>query len=279
MFASAILAVVQQVDAELSHPARLDVVDVGAGRGELLTSLLGQAPPELRARLRCVAVELRSRPPELPPVIDWQPDIPELRGLLIAHEWLDNVPLDVGVAAAGGVRYLEVDPATGAERAGAPLQPVDAAWQRRWWPVRRDGRVELGPSRDAAWAEVIGRITAGTALAIDYGHLHHDRPNRTLAGFRDGRSCPPVPDGRYDVSAAVAMDALAAAGEQAGAVTVTLQQQRAALHGLGLHGRRPALGGADYAAALQRASEIATLTDPAGLGGFWWLQQRVRMQR
>ncbi|MEV5768855.1 hypothetical protein AB0L34_30400, partial [Micromonospora sp. NPDC052213] len=38
-FAAALLRLVEQVDAALGHPARLDVVDVGAGRGELLRAL------------------------------------------------------------------------------------------------------------------------------------------------------------------------------------------------------------------------------------------------
>ncbi|MGW3794449.1 SAM-dependent methyltransferase, partial [Micromonospora arida] len=39
-FATALLRLVTEVDAALGHPSRLDVVDVGAGRGELLQSLL-----------------------------------------------------------------------------------------------------------------------------------------------------------------------------------------------------------------------------------------------
>ncbi|RQX04803.1 hypothetical protein DLJ59_08750, partial [Micromonospora inaquosa] len=42
-FAGALLRLVAQVDAALGHPPRLDVVDVGAGRGELLRALVGLA--------------------------------------------------------------------------------------------------------------------------------------------------------------------------------------------------------------------------------------------
>jgi SAM-dependent MidA family methyltransferase len=90
----------------------------------------------------------------------------------------------------------------------------------------------------------------------------------------------PVPDGSCDLTAHVALDAGAAAGRRAGAGDTRLSTQRAALHALGIDGRRPplALASTDppaYLAALQRAGEVAELTDPAALGGFGWLVQAV----
>ncbi|RQX17396.1 hypothetical protein DDE19_11855, partial [Micromonospora ureilytica] len=40
-FTSALLRLISEVDSTLGHPPRFDVVDVGAGRGELLRALLG----------------------------------------------------------------------------------------------------------------------------------------------------------------------------------------------------------------------------------------------
>src|SRR5690606_25418497 len=51
-FAEALLRLLAQVDQALGKPDPLDLVDVGAGRGELLSALLAAAPPELAARLR-----------------------------------------------------------------------------------------------------------------------------------------------------------------------------------------------------------------------------------
>ncbi|MET8833697.1 hypothetical protein ABZV78_07260, partial [Micromonospora sp. NPDC004540] len=39
VFASCLARLVTSLDAALDHPARFDIVDVGAGRGELLRSL------------------------------------------------------------------------------------------------------------------------------------------------------------------------------------------------------------------------------------------------
>jgi hypothetical protein len=112
---------------------------------------------------------------------------------------------------------------------------------------------------------------------VDYGHVRGERPvSGTLAGHRDGRRVDPVPDGSCDVSAYVAMDAVAAAGAAGGAPA--LVRQHAALRALGVDGRRPPLSQArddpaGYVRALALASAAAELTDPDGFGGHWWLLQ------
>src|SRR5262249_57175688 len=40
-YAGAMLSLLREADAALGRPARLDLVDIGAGRGELLAQLLG----------------------------------------------------------------------------------------------------------------------------------------------------------------------------------------------------------------------------------------------
>jgi len=44
-YAAAIWELLRQVDAGLGHPERVDLVDVGAGRGELLEQVLAAAEP------------------------------------------------------------------------------------------------------------------------------------------------------------------------------------------------------------------------------------------
>ncbi|WP_203719262.1 SAM-dependent methyltransferase [Asanoa siamensis] len=276
VLAAAVLRLLDRVDAALGRPARLDFVDVGAGRGELLTGVLAGADPDLRDRLHPVAVELAPRPAFLPSEIDWHDAPPErITGLVIATEWLDNVPLDV----VEGDRYVEVDPATGAEALGGPVDPDDAAWLRRWWA---DGpRREIGRARDEAWAGAVGALERGLAVAVDYGHLIDRRPlGGTLTGYRAGRQVPPVPDGSADVTAHVAVDAAALAGSAVAGRPYRLLTQRQALRALGADGGRPpiALAGSDpagYVRALAAASAAAELTAPGGLGDHWWLLQPV----
>ena len=309
-YAGAILALLRHTDEALGHPDRLDLVDIGAGQGELLGQILdlaqqepvqqkparqkpAQQPPAATGpagawssfpqRICAQAVEIAPRPAGADDRIRWGPALPaRIRGLVIASEWLDNIPLDVAELTPDGPRIVLVDPGSGAEQPGPPAGPAEQEWLRRWWPLHHPGeRAELGHPRCAAWAGVIGRLEGGLALAADYAHARDGRPLAgTLAGFREGRAVRPIPDGSRDITAHVALDACAAAGTAAGATQTLLTTQRAALRALGLTGRRPPLSLADreparYLAALRQAAGNAELTDPAGLGGFGWLVQAV----
>ena len=284
-YAGAVLFLLRHVDACLRHPARIDLVDVGAGRAELLTQVLAAAAaePGLARRIAGHAVEVTPRPAGLDPRIRWHASPPPvITGLVVASEWLDNVPLDVVELTAAGPAVVEVDPGTGAERPGPPPDRADLAWVRAWWPLHALGdRAEVGRPRCEAWAEVVGRLRRGVALAADYGHVKAARPGcGTLTGYLGGRAVPALPDGSRDVTAHVALDACAAAGRRAGAEQTLLTTQREALRRLGVDGRRPplALAASDperYVRELCHATEKAELTDAAGLGGFGWLVQTV----
>jgi len=294
VFAAAVVRLLTEVDTALGHPARLDLVDIGSGRGELLVAArsLVQGGP-LAQRLRLHAVEVAGRPAEVPDDVDWSDVLPEsVVGLLIANEWLDDVPLDVVATGADGLLHrVLVEPGTGHESPGGPVAMRQAAWVRRWWPL--DGaaggaRAEVGSSRDDAWAGAVRALDRGVAVAVDYGHLRDDRAAGayaagTMLGYRDGRAVPAVPDGSCDITAHVAVDACAAAGEVAGATHTTLLRQRAVLGRLDVDGRLPPreLATTDpmaYAAALQEATQAAELRDPEGLGAFWWLAQSVGVE-
>ena len=252
------------------------VVDVGAGRGELLRGLHRLAPD-----LQLLAVEVAARPADLPEAIGWSATLPErVDGLVLAHERLDNIPCHVvEVDPEGRPRLVHVAPRTGLESAGLavgdPGVPASiGTWLGRWWPLdgRAPGaRAEVGSSRDLAWADVVRRIDRGLALAVDYGHTRADRPAfGALRGYVEGREVAPVPDGSCDVTAAVAVDSVAAA------VGGRVLRQREALAELGLTAARPPLHEAStdperYARQLARASQVGDLAAPGGLGDFYWV--------
>lgn len=280
LYAAAVARLLRRVDEALGHPDPLDLVDVGAGRGELLAGVAAAA--DLGPRLRPHAVEVAPTGPagslrdvgELPPVT----------GLLVANEWLDDVPLDVVELTAAGPRLVLVG-ADGTESPGPAPAAADRAWLERWWDLASPGdRAEVGRSRDEAWAAAVGRIARGVAVAVDYGHEAPARPpHGTLTGYRAGAQVPPVPDGSCNLTAHVALDSVAAAGRTAGAGDTRLDDQRSALMGLGVDPRRPPVGlartdPAGYLAALERAGAAAELTDRAGLGAFRWLVQGVGMR-
>lgn len=272
LFAGAILRLIERVDAALGRPEVFDLVDVGAGRGELLTALL----PDLPDRVRLTAVEVAPRPRGLDSRIGWRRDVPAaVTGLLMAMEWLDNVPLDVvDVDDEGRLRQVLVD-SKGEESLGGPADPADEVWLARWWP--RPTRAEIGWPRDTAWADAVHQVRRGCALAVDYGHMRSSRPVfGTLTAFRDGRQVTPVPDGSCDLTAHVAMDAVAAAA----GTPYRMVRQREALRALGVDGARPPLelartDPAAYLRALSAAGAAAELTEPEGLGGHWWLLHTI----
>jgi SAM-dependent MidA family methyltransferase len=280
-FGRAIAALIAEVDAALGRPDPFDLVDVGAGSADLLSAVI--PPAGLGGRMRPIAVEVAPRPDGLDPSIEWRRSLPDdITGLVIANEWLDNVPVEVVELTADGPRTVVVDQRTGAELPGPEPAAEDIDWLARWWPLREPGdRAEVGRHRCAAWTTVIERLRGGLALAVDYAHDRDMRPIcGTLTGYRDGRCVHPVPDGSCDITAHVALDACADAGVAAGATATLLTTQRRALRALGLRGGHPplALAHADprgYVRALSASGEDAELTDPAGLGGFGWLVQTV----
>ncbi len=241
LFATAVRRLAQRLDVAMGLPDPFDVVDLGAGRGDLLNALT-DVPP----RWRLTGVDLCE---------PWVSEVPELEGLLIANEWLDAVPLDV--VEDGNLVLVSAD---GTESVGAPHV---SEWASQWWPVGL--RVEVGASRDLAWAAAVSRVRRGAAVAVDYGHVVATR-RPTLTGYRDGRQVSPVPDGSCDITAHVALDSCAAA---TGARLLT---QREALLALGINGVLPPHVDA---ATLERGSQARELIDPDGLGGFGWLVQSV----
>ncbi|MDX3386922.1 SAM-dependent methyltransferase [Streptomyces niveiscabiei] len=280
LYARSVAALLTRVDEALGRPETLDFVDVGAGRGELVTGVLAALPYDVAARTRAWAVEIAGRPAGVDERIAWTAEAPRgVTGLLFANEWLDNVPVDVVETDAGGVPRVVLVGPDGTERLGPPVSGEDAEWLARWWPLGAEEglRAEIGLPRDRAWASAVARVERGLAVAVDYAHARDSRPPfGTLTGFRAGREVVPVPDGTCDITAHVALDACA----DAVPVPAALRTQRAALRALGVTGVRPplALASTDpsaYVRALAAVGEAAELTAPGGLGDFGWLVQPV----
>jgi SAM-dependent MidA family methyltransferase len=247
------------------------IVDVGAGRGELLRHLYASAPDR-----PLVGIDVVGRPDELPEAVGWvespggallpsgwRPD----RALVVAHEWLDVVPCTVAeVAQDGSLREVLVDPLTGAETVDGPVSDADRQWYERFSGAGGVGdRVEIGRQRDDAWSALLDRLPLGSvAVAVDYGHEAGDRPAEgTLAAYQQGRLVDPVPDGTRDLTAHVAVDSLKQ--------TRRLRQREAVPSAEppdhGIASRDPAA----YLAALADRRARTALRRPGGFGDFWWV--------
>jgi hypothetical protein len=257
------------------------VVEVGSGDGRLLRVLHQRRPA-----LALAGTDLRPRPAGLPPAVVWAQDRWDVRvgrwttgglerllaegsgpALLVAVEWLDDLPCRLAARTAGVWRELD-DGLVPADRLGAEEQ----AWVATWWPAGE--RAEVGTTRDAAWASLVRSLVplGGQALMVDYGHERAARPAQgTLAAYRRGRRVPPLALPDRNLTAHVAVDAVATAGEHSGARTVLRAWQAEALRTL-LAAPTPAADVLDDLVARSRRSALAS---PRGWGGHWWLLQEV----
>ncbi len=295
VFHRAIARLLLEVDARLGSPSQLDLVDVGAGRGELLVGVLDALPHAVATRVRAVAVDVAQQTPGLDGRIAWitgqAPDsVPRgVRGLVIAHEWLDDIPLDVVEVDDHGIERLVLVERDGTEHLGPALDD-DTGWAgwglsaqraREWlehWgggshDAAAGARRELGMTRDDAWRDIVSCLDAGTALTIDYGYI--GVPRATLTGYHlRGHEVRPVPDGTVNLTAHVAVDTVAAAtGVPERGVTLQRDSIAALDVSATLPPRTLAISDpAAYADALETASAAAELVTLSGLGGFHWIR-------
>ena len=256
LLAEAVVELLGRVDTALGHPAAVDLVDLGAGGGELLTGVVERLPLGLRTRVRPLAVDLRPAPDGW--ALPWVDELPaQVHGLVVAHEWLDALACPVVVHDRGVLRRVQVRE-DGSERAGPAAAGAERAWWRSWGGGARG---EVGLARDEAWSRVVGRVVQGAALAVDYG-VHE--PANSLAAYRGGRQVRPLPDGSCDLTAHVHWPSVAARGG-------TLTTQADALHRLGVAAGPSGADGWGWLVHAERAGQLAELTAPGGLGGFGWL--------
>lgn len=225
----------------LGEPFR--AVEVAAGSGSLLRPLLAAEPveawaveasPAARAALADVVGAER--------VLADMADVPDpLRGVVLANELLDNLPMAIGQKVAGRwrERWVGLD--------GKNLAFVDAdprpgvlAWLERFaGPVDDGGWVEVQIEAGRWVGETLRRLEAGAVVAIDYGdtaeNLVPRRRDGTLRTYRAHHLGPHPLDepGATDITADVNFTAVEAAALEAGAsVTLWRQDDFLAAHGL-----------------------------------------------
>ncbi|MDX1450667.1 MAG: SAM-dependent methyltransferase, partial [Acidimicrobiia bacterium] len=262
--------------------------EVAGGSGSLLRSLLGTIDVEAWAvevspAAQAALAEIVG-PDRVVTDLDQVPD--PLRGVVVANELLDNLPMAIAQLTDDGWRERWV----GAE--GERLVFVDAAPRAevRDWLERFAGPVELGGwvevQREAyEWVRtVVERLEAGAVVLFDYGdtteNLAPRRQDGTLRTYRAHHLGPHPLDepGATDITADVNFTAIEAAAREAGG-EVELLRQDDFLSSLGLRDRISqmrhdelglARSGDEMARLRLRSmrSEAETLLHPRGLGDF-----------
>ena len=269
------------------------IVEVGAGSGSLLAGL----PEELREVAWAVEVSPAARE-ALSSVIDPARVVPRLdlaagRGVVIANELLDNLPMAVAVRRGSGWAEQVVAEADGELAiAEQPARSEVAAWADEYGgPVREGGLVEV-QLEAAAWIErALGGLGEGALLAIDYGgfteEFEHRRTEGTIRTYRSHHLGPePLAEpGAVDITADLNFTAAAAAARAAGArVELHRQDDFLAAHGLRdeltrLRQEELALArsGDEFARLRVRSdrTDAEALLNPRGLGDFRVLVARV----
>ena len=264
------------------------ILEAGAGSGSLLGPLLATHPvegwavevsPVARDRLGAILGPDR--------VLDSLESFQApLRGVIVANELLDNLPMAVAQLTEGGWRERWV----GAEGEGLALvdaspRPEVASWLQRFaGPVEPGGWVEVQIAAGRWIARALELIRAGALLVIDYGdtaeNLVPRRRDGTLRTYRAHHLGPHPLDepGATDITADLNFSAAVAAATAAGAEVSVLRQDdflaqwglRSALSELRSHELELARSGDEMErlAVRSRRSEAETLLHPRGLGDF-----------
>ena len=283
----------EAVRAGLARPM---VVDVGAGSGSLLSSLLEtleeqvepwavEVSPPARAALAEVVGGAR--------VVSELDGLPsEISGVIFANELLDNLPMALARRRGAGWRELWV----AVERGElvwmeAPVRPQVEEWLERYaGPTPEGGTVEVQLKAGRWVTDALQRLKTGALVIFDYGDtaagLEPRRREGTLRTYRAHHLGPdPLAEpGRTDVTADVNFTAVADTAREAGA-SVRLLRQDELLDELGLRRRitdlrrrelELARSGDDSRRLQVRSRRIGaeTLLHPRGLGGFMVLIAR-----
>lgn len=264
------------------RPGRVNLVELGPGRGTLMEDILRvarHAPEWLKAvQLHLVEINPRLRQAQAEVLSAHAPlwhetlsTVPDGPIMLVANEFLDALPIRqlvfwngawrerlVGWDIAEGFKFVV---STGPS-ALSFLLPVNL-------PANQGGVYELSPAVIAVGTEIGRRITqhGGAALIVDYGRTASIAAE-TLQAVRTHRMVKVLDDpGAADLSAHVDFDLLSRVAGETGAAVAGPVSQGAFLNALGIGLRTDRLKRgltADAAAALDQGAR--RLTHPEAMG-------------
>lgn len=288
------------------QPGKLSLIEWGPGNGllaaQLVESLLAISPPWL-ARLEILLLEssapLRMVQQETlknSTIPCYWPEPDELisepkRGIVLAHELLDALPVERFVLFEGNWHGLDVvlsskgefEWQTGRPLAANSVEQLAALGLETNGGNRPEGWCsEWCPSLEPWLQQVRQGLQQGWLLTIDYGHpaKRYYAPNRdggTLLAYRGQIASPELlaEPGSWDITAHVCNTLVEHLATTTGWCWQGAELQGEALLRLGLAQLWSELstpGIAPISWRLARREEYQRLVDPYQLGGFWWLQ-------
>ncbi len=285
MFGETLAEFVRREHARIGDP--FEVIEVAGGSGSLLRPLLESAPYPVRA-VEASPAARRELAAVIGPdrVFEDMVSLGEVRGVILANELIDNLPMAIAQLTDAGwrERWVGVD-GSDLVFVDAPCRPDVSAWLEAYaGDVEPGGWVEIQLAAAQWLMEVLGMLQAGAIVLIDYGDVAENlvprRRDGTLRTYRAHHLGPHPFDepGATDITADVNFTALVMTAEHAGA-SVELWRQDDFLADLGLRERLTALRTRELDLArvgpeVERLrvrtlkTEAETLMHPRGLGDF-----------
>ena len=279
MFGELIGLWVASVWQQMGAPPRVHLIELGPGRGTLMSDAL-RAAKVMPGFIEAASVHLVEISPALKakqretlrgivPPLSWHAafdDVPQGPAIVVANEFFDALPVHQAVKTPRGwcERCVRVaDDKLVFTHADAPVAGIAA---RLPAAAREAADGAIFEWRDDDAAVALGRRIArdgGAALAIDYGHAKSAIGDTLQAvgghAFADPLSRP----GEIDLTAHVDFEALARAVTTTGAVAFGPITQRDLLQRLGIAARAAALKTkATPAVAAQIDAALMRLTGP-----------------
>ncbi|MDQ2070867.1 class I SAM-dependent methyltransferase [Natronospira bacteriovora] len=269
-----------------------DILELGAGSGAMAASVLDRLAssgclPE-RYLILEVSAELRERQartleervPDLADRVFWLDDFPEaLRGVVLANEVLDALPVERFRIRGGAVRRLGV--ARKGEGFSWREMPHDRDLSERVRAIEEElGRKlpegyesEVSTAMPALVERIAGCLRRGAALLVDYGlprreYYMPDRGRGTLMCHYRHRAHedPFLHPGIQDITAWVDFTAVAETAVQAGCSLLGYTTQAHFLLGAGIDRHVAHVNPEDTLSQLKLAQEVKLLTLPGEMG-------------
>ena len=288
MFGEAIGRLVETEIERVGEPFQL--VEVAAGSGSLLRPLLSSLDRDLEAWAVEVSPAARSALTEVLPserVVESLDGVPApFRGVIVANELIDNLPMAIAQRVGGVWRERWV----GADRGQLALidadpRPEVSEWLERFaGPVPDGGMVEVQLAAAEWLRSAMSMVVAGSIVLFDYGdtteNLLPRRQDGTLRTYRSHHLGPHPLDepGATDITADVNFTALEPVAVEAG-WEARIWRQDDYLATLGVRERISAMRHEELELArsgdeMERLkvrtirTEAETLMNPRGLGDF-----------
>ncbi len=268
------------------------VVEFGPGEGWLAHDILGaiESAGPLPAPLEYILIEqsapARERIRErLARWMEGSPDAPAARleanppenieGLILAHEFLDALPVHILAGTESGLaeRYVELCGENLSFTEGPLSDERLEGWLGELGVELETGQIAEVCLQANEWTEAIGRrLRRGGMLIFDYGFssrvlYHPSRREGTIRGYRAHMMTedPLESPGETDLTAHVDFSSILRSAETCGLSLAGFTDQSHYLLDLGLAEALQAETGSEMEGASERRSAMGLL-DPAGLG-------------